>query len=126
MASTNLIVGWAGILLGLLAGAAIGLFFHDDAWLGGYGSWRRRMLRLGHVALVGTGLLNVAFAVSVHSSGLASAPTVPAALFVVGAAAMPAVCFLSAWRKGFRSLFFIPVLGLLGAVAWFLLGWIVP
>lgn len=126
MASTNLTVGWTGILLGLLAGAAIGLFFHDDAWLGGYGSWRRRMLRLGHVALVGTGLLNLAFAASVHSLGLPATPTVPASLFVLGAALMPAICFLSAWRKGFRNLFFLPVLGLAGAVASFLLWWIVP
>jgi hypothetical protein len=30
-------------------------------------------------------------------------------LFVAGAVTMPGVCFLSAWRDGFRRLFFVPV-----------------
>ena len=63
MAPNNLSVGWIMILLGLFAGAVVGMFFHDDQWLGGYGSWRRRMLRLTHISLLGTGALNLAFAV---------------------------------------------------------------
>jgi hypothetical protein len=120
MTAINLLVGWTAILAGLLAGTGIGLFFHGESWLGGYGSWRRRMLRLGHVALVGTGLLNVLFAVSVDALEIDPAPRIAAVLFVVGAAAMPSVCFLSAWRTGFRHLFFIPVVSLLGAAADFL------
>jgi hypothetical protein len=116
----NLTVGWAAILVGLLAGAAIGVFFHDDAWLGGYGSWRRRMLRLTHIALVGTGLLNIAFALTMAS--LPGAPRLPIAsvLFIVGAVAMPTVCALSAWRIGFRHLFFVPVGSLVLATAEFI------
>ena len=38
-------------------------------------------------------------------------------LFVAGAVSMPTVCFLSAWRKPLRHLFFIPVLSLIGAAA---------
>lgn len=52
----NLYVGWGAILCGLSVGAGMGVFFHDESWLGGYASRRRRMLRLGHVALVGTGV----------------------------------------------------------------------
>ena len=38
------------MLAGVLSGMAMGLFFHQDGWLGGYGSFRRRLLRLGHIA----------------------------------------------------------------------------
>ena len=113
MATTNLLAGWIAIVVGLLSGALIGMFFHRDEWLGGYDSWRRRMLRLGHIACVGTGLLNIAFAASV---GLVSPPEVSgiaSCFFVVGAIAMPLTCGLSAWRKSFRHLFFIPVVSLL-------------
>ena len=117
MPQVNLVVGWSATLLGLVAGAVIGTFFHNDEWLGGYGSWRRRMLRLAHVALVGTGLLNIAFALSLAS--LPGAPRLPLAsvLFIVGAVAMPTVCALSAWRIGFRNLFFVPVVSLIAATA---------
>ena len=62
----NLFVGWLAIFAGLLTGACVGLFFHHEDWLGGYFSWRRRMLRLAHVAMVGTGLLNILFALTPH------------------------------------------------------------
>jgi hypothetical protein len=120
MTAINLYVGWTAMLIGLLAGTGFGLFFHKSDWLGGYGSWPRRMLRLGHVALVGTGLLNVLFALSVDAMGIEPAPRIAGVLFVVGAATMPTVCFLSVWRTGFRHLFFIPVISLLGAVGAFL------
>jgi hypothetical protein len=116
---------WIWILLGLVSGAAIGMGFHDAAWLGGYASWRRRMLRLGHVAFLGTGLLNLAFALSVDHVGLQQVPRLSATLFVLGAVTMPLVCFLSAWRKGFRHLFFVPVLSLVVASADFIVrGWL--
>jgi hypothetical protein len=116
MSTINLYVGWTALLTGLLVGTGIGLFFHRSDWLGGYGSWPRRMLRLGHVALFGTGLLNVLFALSVDAMGIEPAPRIAGVLFIVGAATMPTVCFLSVWKTGFRHLFFIPVISLLGAV----------
>ncbi len=115
MTAINLYVGWTVVLTGLLAGTGMGLFFHKSDWLGGYDSWPRRMFRLGHVALVGTGLLNVLFALSVDAMGIEPAPRIAGVLFLAGAAAMPTVCFLSACRTGFRHLFFIPVICLLGA-----------
>jgi hypothetical protein len=125
MSSTNLYVGWLCVLLGLSAGTVIGLFFSNQDWLGGYGSWRRRMLRLGHVALVGTGLLNILFSLSAEAMQLRPPPSIAAVLFLVGAATMPTICFLSAWRVGFRHLFFVPVVSLLGATGELLIrGWI--
>jgi hypothetical protein len=115
MVLINFCVGWLGILAGLAAGTLLGLFFHNEGWLEGYGSWQRRMLRLGHVALVGTGLLNLVFALSVDYLDLGSPPCLASVLFLVGAATMPAICFLSAWRQPFRHLFFIPVVSLVVA-----------
>ena len=95
--------GWTLILLAFLSGAAIGLSFHRDDFLGGYASWRRRLLRLGHIAMAALGIMNVAY-----SAAPAASRTAGQALFA-GAIAMPVVCFLSAWKKPFRHLFFLPV-----------------
>ena len=110
----HLVIAWVAILVGLLSGTVIGLFFHREEWLGGYHSWRRRMVRLGHVAFLGTGLLNLAFAMTVGALGLGRALRLPSALFILSAVSMPAVCFLAAWRRPLRHLFFIPVLSLTG------------
>jgi hypothetical protein len=119
-------IAWSAILLGLVAGAVIGLFFARDEWLGGYGSWRRRMLRLGHVAFVGTGLLNLAFAVSIEWMGAGTVVRVASFLLIVGTATMPVVCLVSACWKPVRHLFFIPVVSLIGAAALCVIGEIVP
>jgi hypothetical protein len=61
----NLIAGWLGMLAGVLSGAVLGLFFHREDWMGGYGSYRRRLARLGHIAFFGLGFLNLIFAASI-------------------------------------------------------------
>ena len=110
----NLAFGWCWVLLGLLSGTAIGLFFHRADWLGGYDAWPRRMVRLGHISFFGTGLLNLFFALSLpRLSAEGALPGVAGTAWVVGAVAMPAVCFLSAWKKPLRNLFFVPVGALL-------------
>jgi hypothetical protein len=114
MSDVNLTFGWVWIVCGFASGAVLGLFFYDPDWLGGYGSWRRRMVRLGHISFIGTGLLNVAFALTLSLSE-SPAPPIAVWLFVVGAVTMPLVCFLSAWRDGLRHLFPIPVASLIGA-----------
>jgi hypothetical protein len=120
MATINLQAGWIAVLAGLVSGAVIGSFFHREEWLGGYGSWRRRMLRLAHVSLVGTGLLNLVFALSVGALKVDPCPRIASALFLAGAATMPLVCVLAAWRPAFRHAFFVPVGSLILASADFL------
>ena len=108
----NLLAGWISILLGFLAGAVPGLFFWREDWLGGYGSWRRRMVRLAHIACFGLGFINVLFALTVAQLGLpagAGLLRVAALLLVAGNIAMPTVCYLAAWRQPFRHLFPVPV-----------------
>ncbi len=118
----NETVGWLWVLVGLLLGLGLGLGFHRDAWLGGYASLRRRLLRLAHVSLVALGFLNLLFALA--APGLRMAPSSLALAswgLAVGAVAMPACCGLAAWRPGLRHLFALPVASLLlgvGAVVW--------
>jgi hypothetical protein len=120
MHDTNFHAAWLWILAGLLTGTAIGLFFHDPDWMGGYASWRRRMMRLGHISFFGTGFLNLAFVLSAEHLHLSKPPPVASAGFLLGAISMPLICFLSAWRPLFRRLFFIPVASLIVATCDFL------
>ena len=108
----NWYFGWGLVLSAFVTGAVIGLFFHREDFLEGYSSFRRRLLRLGHIAQAALGMMNVLFSVATPTE--ASVETQIAAWgFVIGGLAMPTVCFLSAWKKSFRHLFFIPVVALL-------------
>lgn len=108
---------WGGMLLGVVSGAVIGLFFHREDWMGGYQSYRRRLTRLGHISFFGLAFVNLGAALTLQLGLVAPASAAVAApAFLLGAATMPTVCFLSAWRKPFRHLFFIPVLGVLTGI----------
>jgi len=117
MIALNLWAAWIGILAGMVSGAAFGIFFHDESWLGGYDSWPRRLMRLGHISFFGVAFLNLAFAVTLRLTGDVAGARVASWLLVAGAVLMPTVCGLAAWRKPLRHLFFLPVLSLLGAAA---------
>ena len=124
-ASLNLALGWVAMLAGLISGAAIGLFFHNEDWLGGYGSYRRRMMRLGHLAFFGLGIVNVLFALSTAAEPIPDLNIqIAAPALIIGLVAMPTCCFLSAWRKIFRHAFPIPVLAVLTGLLALLLGWL--
>jgi hypothetical protein len=112
----NLHAAWLGILAGFLTGTAQGLFFHQETWLGGYASWPRRMTRLGHISFFGLAFINLAFVFTADHLGTATGLLWPSLLLIVGAVTMPAICYLSAWKKPARHLFFIPVLSLVAAV----------
>ena len=121
-ASANLLAGWIGFLAGALTGAWMGLCFHREEWLGGYGSFPRRMVRLGHIACFGLGLLNILFALTAALLPASAAVRVGSALLVVGMVTMPLNCFLTAWRKPFRHLFVIPAGSVTVGIGCLLLG----
>jgi hypothetical protein len=120
MIKANLYAAWIGILLGCLVGGGKGLFFRREDWLGGYGSWQRRMVRLGHISFFGIAFINIAFALSSRTLGVETEVCLPSILFLIGAAGMPLVCYLSAIKDTFRHLFFIPTLSVIVGVATFL------
>ncbi len=111
----NLFAGWSLVLASFASGAAIGLGFHRDDFLGGYASLRRRMLRLGHISLGALGLLNVIYGI-LPAAGGGALDAWAGGLLLAGAIVMPLVCFLTAWREPFRQLFFLPVTLLMAAV----------
>ena len=120
----NVVAGWVGILCGVIAGSVMGLFVHVEDWAGGYSAFRRRMLRLGHVSLVGLGILNIMFGLTTKSAGHAAAlPNIAAGSMILGGITMPLCCYLTAWRTSFRHLFPIPVVSVATGVVLVLWGW---
>ena len=116
----NVYAAWIAILVGVLAGTITGVFFHKEKFLGGYDSWTRRLMRLGHVAFFGLGFINLLFVLTVRALGIESGIEAASVLLVIGLITMPTVCYLSAFREVFRHLFFIPVFSVLAGVALFL------
>jgi hypothetical protein len=116
----NWYAGWGLLLAAFVSGAGIGLLFHAENFWGGYGSFRRRIVRLGHISLAALGMVNLLFALSVSRTG--NAQQLASILLIIGAVTMAATCFLSGWKSSFRHLFFIPVLSLVVAVVLILFG----
>ena len=110
----NLLTGWVGMLLGFISGMGLGMFFHLEQWLGGYGSFKRRLYRLGHISFFGLGLANFCFYFTAREFA-ASTPGLAIASWalVVGAATMPICCLLTAHRPAARLFFSVPVLSLI-------------
>jgi hypothetical protein len=123
-ADLHILVAWVAMLCGAASGAILGLFFARDEWAGGYASFRRRMLRLGHISFFGIGILNLLFGLTLTAVEIPPLPgRIASAGFLVAVVTMPACCFLSAWQKPFRHLFPIPVLAVLAGIVPILLGW---
>ena len=120
----NLIGGWSAMLAGVLSGSVAGLLFHDENWLGGYSSFRRRLTRLGHISFFGLGFVNLLFAATATQLFLPRGYfTVASVGLILGVITMPICCYLTAWRKPMRHLFPIPVLSVAIGIAAILAGW---
>ena len=114
-------IGWWLVAAGFSTGAVFGILAQREDWLGGYTSRTRRLVRLGHIALIALGALNVVWPITTTAvSGRISADTI-ASFFIVGGLTMGPTCFLTAWKWQLRALFVIPSTSLiLGAI---LAGW---
>ncbi|MBC7999438.1 MAG: hypothetical protein IAF58_15915 [Leptolyngbya sp.] len=101
-------------MVGFLAGVVAGLSFHKEDWKGGYSSWERRLMRLGHVSFFGIVFVNLAFAFTVGHLHL-EGPLVKlsSVLFIAAQVLMPSVCYAASVKKVLRNLFFLPVLCLI-------------
>ena len=113
----NFYTGWIAFLVGIIAGAVSGLKFYSDDFLGGYSSWRRRLVRLAHISFFGIGLINIVFALTARALNVTTGVTIGSIALVIGTITMPLVCYISAFRPAFRHLFFIPVVAVLIGVA---------
>ena len=117
MLQLHLTTAWVAILTGFLSGAAIGIFFHKPAFLGGYGAWPRRLLRLAHIACFGMAFINLAFVVTLATNESIPHSNLASTALLIGTIGMPLTCALAAWKKPLRNLFPIPVIALLTASA---------
>jgi hypothetical protein len=109
----NLILAWLWILLGFISGLALGLFFHDERWLGGYASFKRRLYRLGHVSFFGLGAVNLFFYLTARNLPGGTVSSVASSLFVFGTITMPLCCVLMAHFAKTRLMFAVPVLSVI-------------
>jgi hypothetical protein len=113
---SNLIVAWVWILLGFVSGFALGSNFHQEQWLGGYASHKRRLYRLCHISFFGLALVNLMFYFTAKGFAHPSSGVVVASWgFIVGAVSMPICCLVMAHFPKSRALFLVPVLSLITA-----------
>jgi len=106
----NLVAAWIGILLGFISGFALGSNFHQEQWLGGYASHKRRLYRLGHISFFGLALMNLMFYFTARGFEHVSHVTT-----IAGAISMPLCCLIMAHQPKLRALFLVPVASLVTA-----------
>jgi len=111
----NLLLAWLWILLGFASGFLLGLRFHEENWLGGYASHKRRLYRLAHISFFGLGLANLMFYLTAKSLPAVTFASLASWCFIAGAVSMPICCLIMAHRPQLRALFAIPVLSLITA-----------
>jgi hypothetical protein len=110
----NLFLGWLWILLGFITGMVLGMFFHGENWLGGYGSFKRRMYRLGHISFFGLGAVNLLFCLTVQNFSLAGGQiNFASCAFIIGAITMPVCCVVMAHFPKAHMIFAVPVVSLI-------------
>lgn len=123
----NEIFGWVWIVAGFGSGALLGLFFHRGDFLGGYDTYRRRLVRLGHISFFGLGILNILYAVSLSRATLeAGELAIGSWAMIVGGISMPLCCLLNAWKPLFKFAFAIPVAALVWGATILIKGLMTP
>ena len=112
----NLILAWALIVFGFGGGFIFGLFFHQDHWMGGYTSFRRRLYRLAHIASMALAMINILFYLTVQRLPYPNrAIDIASWGFMIGAISMPIACLIMAHYVKARAIFLIPVISLISA-----------
>jgi hypothetical protein len=102
---SNRAVGWASLAIGIATGLVMGLWSFDGplptpAWLGEYADTPRRLARLGHIAFIGLGTLNILLARELSESALTlSARRLASQAMNLGNVLLPLTLFAAAaWR----------------------------
>lgn len=112
-AHLNLVFAWLWILLGFISGMILGMFFHRENWLGGYGSFRRRMYRLGHISFFGLGAVNLLFWLTTATMVRSDLVGMASWAFILGGVTMPACCGVTAHFPKLHLIFAVPVASLI-------------
>ena len=105
MAAKNRAVGWASIAVGIAVGLVLGMWSFDGPmptpeWIGAYADTSRRLIRLGHIAFIGLGLLNILLDHELTRTALgATTRALASRLMIAGNVLLPvALIAAGAWR----------------------------
>jgi len=110
----NRVVGWTTAALGVGTGLVMGLWSFDGplpvpAWIGEYGETSRRLVRLGHIALIGLGILDILLARELPRSALrASAKRLAAWAMILGNVFLPLTLFAAAAFRPLKYFMALP------------------
>jgi hypothetical protein len=112
--SRNRRVGWASLAIGVAVGLVIGLWSFDGplpvpSWLGDYGDTSRRLVRLGHIAFIGLGLVDILIERELARSSLsAAARSVASWAMAAGNAMLPVALFAAALYRPVKYVMAVP------------------
>lgn len=101
----NRTCGWASLALGVGSGLVLGLWSFDGplqvpAWIGAYGDTSRRLVRLGHIALIGLGILDILLAKElVHAQLGPGAKRVASLTMILGNVSLPLALFAASLHR---------------------------
>jgi hypothetical protein len=112
--SRNRGVGWGSLAVGVGVGLVMGLWSFDGpvqtpAWIGDYGDTSRRLIRLGHIAFIGLGLIDILIERELARSALGQAGrTIASWAMVIGNVLLPVVLFAAAIHRPFKYAMAVP------------------
>lgn len=112
--SRNRIVGWTSLAVGIGVGLVMGLWSFDGpmeppAWIGEYADTSRRLIRLGHIAFIGLGLIDILIERELLRSALGRAGRATASWsMVIGNVLLPVALFGAAAYRPLKYFMAVP------------------
>jgi amino acid transporter len=112
--SRNRVTGWTSLAVGVGVGLVMGLWSFDGplrppAWIGEYGDTSRRLVRLGHIAFIGLGLIDILIERELVRSALGHRSRAIASwAMVIGNVILPITLFVSAVFLPFKYFMGVP------------------
>ena len=112
--SRNRVVGWTSLAAGVGVGLVMGLWSFDGplqppVWIGEYCDTSRRLVRLGHIAFIGLGLIDILIERELLRSALGrTGRTVASWSMVIGNVLLPIVLFGAAAYRPLKYVMAIP------------------
>jgi len=127
MAMTNRAVGWASSGIGIAIGLVMGLWSFDGpmpppSWIGDYTDTSRRLIRLGHIAFIALGMIDILLEDELRRTSLsAGGRTLASRLMIAGNIFLPAALIVAGlWRP---AKYVMPVPAMCVFVAMLLAAW---
>ena len=121
----SILVAWTSILVGALTGLLLGIWSFGGpvpvpGWIGDYSDLPRRLLRLGHIAFFGLGILNIMLSRHLRQSLLGTKPRhIALKAMNFGNIFLPLSLFVAAVWEPAKYLMSVPAIAVTGA---FLIG----